>query len=113
MSAKTGIFVVCSLIASPAFAQFRIEVTAPAIHFEAPPPLVVVQPGVQVVEDYDEEVFFTDGWYWLHRDDRWYHTRDYRGGWAVVAPPYVPARLVRLPPGHYRHWKAEKRAFHE
>ena len=26
----------------------------------------------------------------------------------MVEPRYVPARLVRIPPGHYKHWKAEK-----
>ena len=25
-------------------------------------------------------------------------------------PRYVPARLVKIPPGHYKHWKAEKKA---
>ena len=86
----------------------------PAIRFEAPPPLVVVEPGVQVVEDNDSEIFFVDGYYWHHAPNGyWYRTRDYRGGWVAVQPRYVPGRIVRLPPGHYRHWRAERRMEHE
>jgi hypothetical protein len=88
-----------------------VRVSAPTVRFEAPPPMVVVQPGVQVVEDYDEEVFFTGGWYW-HRGPNgwWYRTHSYRGGWVAVPPRHVPGMLVRLPPGHYRHWRAEHEA---
>src|SRR5689334_20128155 len=52
MYTRTGILLVCSLTCAPAFAQFRVEVTAPVpeIRFAVPPPLVVVEPGVQVVE---------------------------------------------------------------
>jgi hypothetical protein len=68
----------------------------------------VVQPGIQVVPDYDEEVFFTSGWYWLRRDESWYRTRDYRGGWVVVPRHAVPVALYRMPPGHYKHWRKEQ-----
>lgn len=91
--------------AAPARAQVAVDVR---IGFPAPPPLVVVTPGVQVVPDYDEEVFFVDGWYWLRRDASWYRTRNYRGGWVAVPPRAVPARLVRLPPGEYKHWRKEQ-----
>ena len=74
---RTLSFICVSLLgAAPAFAQVHVEVMAP------PPPRVVVsarppprgggaplsrcgvQPGVQVVQDSDEEVFFSGGWYW-------------------------------------------------
>jgi hypothetical protein len=48
------------------------------------PPRVVVQPGVQVVEDLDEEVFFSGGWNWARRGDLWYRARDYRARWICV-----------------------------
>jgi hypothetical protein len=88
-----------------------VRVAAPTVRFEAPPPMVVVQPGVQVVQDCDDEVFFTSGWYW-HRGPNgwWYRTHSYRGGWVAVPPRHVPGMLVRLPPGHYRHWRAEHEA---
>lgn len=94
-----------ALLSIPAFAQVEVKISFPWV---APPPLVVVEPGIQVVPDYPEEVFFVDGWYWVRRDSRWFHARDYRAGWVYVAAP--PPGLVRIPPGHYRHWKADKRA---
>lgn len=94
-----------ALSAAPVFAQVQITIPLPTITFSAPPPLVVVQPGVQVVEDYDEEVYFVDSWYWVRRDGRWFRARDYRGGWAVVDAPRVPATIVRLPPGQYKRFK--------
>jgi hypothetical protein len=86
----------------------------PAIRYEAPPPLVVVEPGVQVVENADEEVFFVDGYYWHPGPNGWwYRTRSFRGGWVAVPARSAPQRLVRLPPGQYRHWRAERRMDHE
>lgn len=103
-----------SLLAAPAaFAQqveVHVAVPVPTITFTAPPPLVVVQPGVQVVEDYDEEVFFVDGWYWTRRDARWYRAKDHHGGWVVVENRGVPGTIVRFPPGQYRKWKKGKKA---
>jgi hypothetical protein len=100
----TIVGLVCVPLAPAHAQQVAVRVT-----FATPPPLVVVEPGIQVVPDYDEEVFFVDGWYWHRASGVWYRTRDHRGGWVVVEPRYVPARLVRIPPGQYKHWKAEKR----
>jgi hypothetical protein len=69
------------------------------------PPLYVVEPGVQVVEELDEEVFFANGWYWVRRDARWYRARDTRHRWIFVEPRFVPSGLRRIPPGHYRHFR--------
>ncbi|HVI73816.1 MAG TPA: hypothetical protein VM683_02430 [Anaeromyxobacteraceae bacterium] len=82
------------------------------------PPMVVVQPGVQVVENYDEEVFYTGGWYWVRRDGRWWRAREPRATFVYVEPRRVPPGLVRIPPGQYRHWnkeraKAERREWKE
>jgi hypothetical protein len=88
----------------------RVVVAAPTIRFEAPPPLVVVQPGVQVVEDADEEIFFVGGWYWHPGPEGvWYRTRSYRGGWEAAPPRVVPAAIVRMPRGQYRHFRGEGR----
>lgn len=99
------------LAASSAMAQVQVSVQlpVPTVTFSAPPPLVVVQPGVQVVEDYDDEVYFTDGFYWVRREGRWFRTRDYRGGWSVVEPRGVPVTIVNVPPGKYRKWKGKHR----
>ena len=92
--------------------QVQVRVTVPTVRFEVAPPVVEVQPGVMVVRDYEEEVFLVDGRYWMHtRDGRWYRANDYRGGWVVVEPRVVPAPIVRLPPGRYKHHKGKPEKF--
>ena len=92
--------------------QVQVRVTVPTVRFEVAPPMVVVQPGVQVVQDYDEEIFFVDGRYWMRgRDGRWYRANDYRGGWIVAEPRVVPAPIVRLPPGRYKHHRGKPAKF--
>jgi hypothetical protein len=99
--------------AAPAQVDVQINIGLPVA-----PPLVVVEPGVQVVEDYDDEVFVTGGWYWARRGPYWYRARTPQATFVRVQPRYVPARLVRIPPGRYKHWhkervKAERRAWKE
>jgi hypothetical protein len=92
--------------------QVQVRVNVPTVRFEVAPPVVEVQPGVMVVRDYDEEVFLVDGRYWMHtRDGRWYRASDYRGGWVVVEPRVVPAPIVRLPPGRYKHHRGKPEKF--
>jgi hypothetical protein len=69
------------------------------------PPLIVVQPGVSVVSDIDQEVFYSDGYYWARQDRGWYRTQDHRRGWAPVEERYVPAPIARSPPGQYRRYR--------
>ena len=71
------------------------------------PPLVEVQPGVQVVEGFDGEVFFCNGWYWCRRPDGWYRARSPRSPFGFVERRRVPGILVRVPEGHYRNWHHE------
>ena len=99
---------VASALALPAFAQVEVSVQLPTITFNAPPPLVVIEPGVQVVEDNDEEVFFVNEYYWVRRGPRWYRTKDHRGGWVIVDGPGVPPSLVRVPEGKYSRYKHGK-----
>jgi hypothetical protein len=105
---RTLALALAALIGLPALARAETSVD---IHIGLPvvlPRLVVVSPGVQVVPEVDEEVFFTDGYYWVRRDDLWYRSRVHTGGWVVVRGRAVPARLVKIPPGHYKHWKPAK-----
>jgi hypothetical protein len=89
-------------------AQVHVQVSLPTVRFEVTPPLVEIQPGVMVVHDYGDEVFFTGGWYWVRwTDGRWYRARDHRGGWVVAAPAVVPPVLVGVPAGRYKHHKAK------
>lgn len=72
---------------------------------EVLPPLIVVQPGVSVARDMDEEVFYSDGYYWARQDRTWFRTRDHRHGWTRVEERHVPAVIIRSPPGHYRRYR--------
>jgi len=92
--------------------QVQVRVTVPTVRFEVAPPVVEVQPGVMVVRDYGEEVFFVDGRYWMRTPDgRWYRADDYRGGWVFVEPRVVPAPIVRMPPGRYKHHRGKPEKF--
>jgi hypothetical protein len=114
MSTTRGILVV-ALWLSPtlvgAQVELRARLTLPSIRFEVAPPLVEVSEGVQVVPDYEEEVFYTDGWYWCRMNGGWYRTHNHRGNWMVVEPRYVPVTLVHIPPGKYRHHKGNGKLY--
>ncbi len=92
--------------AAPARAQvgIRIELGLPVA-----PPLVVVQPGIQVVEGFREEVFFHRGWYWCRRPDGWYRSRSPQARFEWIEGRRVPGALVSMPAGRYRNWHHEER----
>ncbi len=113
---KLALTLALVLLATPAiaFAEARVSIQLglPVVL----PPLVVVEPGVQVVQDYGEEIFFVDGYYWVRRDGYWYRARHHRDRWVYVEPRHVAPALVRIPPGRYRHWhgggwKADRRGW--
>jgi hypothetical protein len=92
-----------ALLPRPAAAQVAVQ-----LRLDLPvvlPGLVIIEPGIQVVPQVNEEVFFVDGYYWVRRDARWYRSHDHRRGWVLVESRGVPPRLVRIPPGHYRRWE--------
>ena len=93
---------------SEAQVNLQVQIGAPTIRFETAPVLVEVSPGIQVVPEYEQEVFFVDGWYWHRAGRTWYHTRDHRGGWVVAHGREVPRGLLRIPPGRYRHYSAAR-----
>lgn len=100
------------MLAGSALAQVQVQVNLPSIVFPAPPQLVVVAPGVEVVPDFDDEVFFVDQYYWHRRGPHWYRTSSHNGGWVLVEPQIVPRTIVSIPVGQYRRFKAEKREEH-
>jgi len=72
--------------------------------YAATPDLVTVQPGVQVVADYDEPVFFVDGFYWRFNDGYWYRSHNYYAGWYFYErPPVAVLRIDR--PYAYAHYR--------
>ena len=68
------------------------------------PDLVTVSPGVQVIADYDEPIFYTDGFYWRFYDGLWYRSSNYATGWYYwSSPPVTVLRIDR--PYAYRHYR--------
>jgi hypothetical protein len=72
------------------------------------PSLVYIGPGVQVIEDYNEPVFYSSNVYWRYNGGIWYQSRTYTGGWVRVTTP--PAAIVRIQqPSMYVHYRASAR----
>ena len=57
------------------------------------PELVTIGPGVQVIADADEPLFYSRGYYWLYRDGYWFRSDSYRGGFARIDLVYLPGEL--------------------
>jgi hypothetical protein len=107
------VLALAALISLPSVAEAQASVD---VRIDLPfilPRLVVVSPGVQVVPEVDEEVFFVDGHYWVRRDAGWYRSRSHRSGWVLVPRGVVPPRLVKIPHGKYRKWKAVPAAYRD
>lgn len=65
--------------------------------------LVEVSPGIEVVADYGQPIFFVDNYYWLYLDGFWYWSTWYGGGWARARPPVWGARIPH--PERYVHYR--------
>ncbi len=77
---------------------------APAPVYAAPE-MVSVSPGVQVIADYDQPVFYSDGMYWRSMNGAWYSSRVHNGGWAMSYSVPVGVRGISRPETyvHYRN----------
>jgi hypothetical protein len=78
------------------------------------PDLVYVSPGVQVIADYDEPVFYSGGYYWRETGGVWYRSSYHTHGWIYAAPP---SAVVSIGNRHsYRHyrpagWRSSREAY--
>ncbi|MGE5185486.1 MAG: hypothetical protein ACM31C_25655, partial [Acidobacteriota bacterium] len=88
-----------TLLMAGCAAEYGVAV-APATYG---PDLVYVQPGVQVIADWNEPIFFVDGFYWRYYGNSWYRSTYYTGGWAYAPPPPVLMRVDR--PHQYAHYR--------
>ncbi len=71
------------------------------------PNLVYVSPGVWVVEDYNEPVFWYGDYYWAYRNGLWYRSSVYSGGWVRVHAAPAHIRGIHNP-YRYRHYRAPR-----
>lgn len=68
------------------------------------PELVYVSPGVQVIADWNEPIFYADGFYWRSNRGAWYRSSYYTGGW--VYHPRPPGVILSIHnPHRYRHYR--------
>ncbi|MBU1565532.1 MAG: hypothetical protein KJ630_07875 [Proteobacteria bacterium] len=84
----------------------------PHIQFSAPPRLVVVpETYVYVAPDVEEEIFFSDGWWYRPWEGRWYRSRHHNSGWQHYKK--TPSFYSHVPHdwrNDYRegHWRGQK-----
>lgn len=79
------------------------DADAPVV-FTEEPTLVVVEPDVWVVRDYDDSVYYVDGNYWVYRHDSWYRSRSYDRGWVTVEATAVPRTISTRDHRAYVHY---------
>jgi len=100
----------CIWLASAVLAGCAGEATYSGDVRVTSPELVAVQPGVEVVADADEPLFYVDGYYWLYRDGVWLRSDSYRNGFARIDVNIVPVSLRQIPePRTYAHFNRSER----
>ena len=82
--------------------QEELRVSLPESH-----ELVEIQPGVQVIPEFDLEIFYTGGAYWLRTDGVWYSARrpSASATFLLADRASVPAALSRLPVGSHLNYQ--------
>ncbi len=65
--------------------------------------LVEISPGIEVVADIGEPIFFADDYYWAYRSGLWYSSTWYGGGWVRSGPPRWSVRVPH--PEAYVHYR--------
>lgn len=73
--------------------------------------LVSVSPGVWVVEDRSDPVFYSDDYYWRYQGGVWYRSTYDDRSFVVVEPHTVPVHVRTIDrPQRYIHYQAPARA---
>lgn len=67
------------------------------------PELVVISPGVQVIANYNESIFYSDDYYWRNQGGVWYRSRSHSRGWVAYNPPRAILSIER--PAAYVHYR--------
>jgi len=70
------------------------------------PTLVYLEPGLWVVADSNDPLFYSDGYYWLYDAGLWYRSVSYRSGFARVHMRAVPREVLSVDrPRRYAHYR--------
>jgi hypothetical protein len=67
------------------------------------PELVYVSPGVQVIANYDEPVFYSDNYYWRYNSGVWYRSPYHTRGWVRSYDVPVRIRSIDRPTAYIRY----------
>ena len=107
-----GALLACG-VANEAAAEVRVGIginIGPPPIVVAEPPEVVLVPGSQVyfVPGLEFDVFFSNGYWWSPRGDRWYRARAYNGPWRTVERRFVPGPVIRVPHDYRRVYGRER-----
>jgi hypothetical protein len=79
--------IVMALFIVPCLAQAQVDIRIsfplpPPIVFSAPPLMVVLpETEVYVAPDYDQDIYFYQGFWWRPWRGRWYRSLNYDSGW--------------------------------
>jgi hypothetical protein len=72
------------------------------------PSLAYVSPGVYVVADSSEPVFYSDNSYWLYRNNAWYRSNYYDRGWTYYRTPPRTVLSIQRPHAYVRYRPGER-----
>ena len=67
------------------------------------PQMVQISPGVWVVENHNQSVFYSDGYYWQHNNGVWMRSSYYTGGFVRVRAIPSRVRTIRRPRSYVRY----------
>jgi hypothetical protein len=96
----------CAWLAALALAACSGEVQYVGEVHVTSPELIAIQPGVEVIADADEPVFYMNGYYWLYRDAGWLRSDSFKTGFVRIENDLVPDRLRDLrEPESYAHYR--------
>lgn len=73
------------------------------IYADPAPSLVYVSPGVSVIADYDQPIFYADNAYWRYDAGLWYRSGSYRGGWVSSRNVPMSVRRIDRPASYIRY----------
>ncbi len=100
---------VATVEVAPAPVAVVEEQPAVEVEYQEPASYVYVNPNVQVIEDYEYPVFFSNNLYWRNEGGVWYSSSYHDRGWitGVETPVYI--RSIDRPE-HFVHYHADVHA---
>ena len=69
--------------------------------------MVVISPGVQVIANYDEPIFYSDNYYWRNQGGHWYRSSSHSRGWVRYSAPRAIVSIER--PSAYIRYRGTAR----